>query len=108
MALQVSAQELATWLKDENPPRLLDVRQPEEHETAALPGSKLIPLAHILTRAGEIEDWKEQDVVVYCHHGVRSLMAIGGLRALGFKKLHNLSGGIDAWSRDVDSGVPRY
>jgi rhodanese-related sulfurtransferase len=46
--------------------------------------------------------------VVYCHHGVRSQMAIGVLRMAGFQKLHNLTGGIDAWSVEVDGQVPRY
>ena len=108
MDLQMSAEKLAELLKGEKPPHLLDVRQPEEHETAVLPNSKLIPLGQLAFRAKEIEDWKEEDVVVYCHHGVRSLMAIGALRTMGFKKLHNLSGGIDAWSLKVDATVPRY
>jgi rhodanese-related sulfurtransferase len=104
----MSPEDLAELLKSKKPPHLLDVRQPEEHQTAALPNSKLIPLGQIVARAKEIESWKDEDVVVYCHHGVRSLMAIGGLRAMGFKKLHNLSGGIDSWSVKVDSTVPRY
>ena len=104
----MTAEKLAELLKGEKPPHLLDVRQPEEHEMAALPDAKLIPLGQLAGRVKEIEAWKDEDVVVYCHHGVRSLMAIGGLRAMGFKKLHNLSGGIDAWSVKVDMAVPRY
>ena len=104
----MSPEELAKLLKGEKPPHLLDVRQPEEHETAVLPNSTLIPLGQLATRAKEIEAWKDEDVVVYCHHGVRSMMAIGGLRMMGFKKLHNLTGGIDAWSVKVDANVPRY
>lgn len=104
----MSPKELAELLKGGNPPHLLDVRQREENNVAALPNSTLIPLGELLQRSGEIASWKDEDVVVYCHHGVRSLMAIGGLRALGFKKLHNLSGGIDAWSNEVDASVPRY
>ena len=108
MDLQMSPERLAELLKGEKPPHLLDVRQPEEHETAVLPNSTLIPLGQIMGRAKEIEAWKDEEVVVYCHHGVRSLMAIGALRAMGFKKLHNLTGGIDAWSAKVDATVPRY
>ena len=87
---------------------LLDVREQEEHQFAALPGSTLIPLRQIPDRADQIADWKDKDVVVYCHHGVRSLQAIGWLSQLGFTKLRNLTGGIDQWSREVDSTVPRY
>jgi rhodanese-related sulfurtransferase len=104
----VSAVELAVWLKSDQPPKLLDVRQDYEHEVARLEEARLIPLPELPMRTKELADWKEQDVVVYCHHGVRSQMAIGLLRAAGFQKLHNLTGGIDAWSVEVDKGVARY
>jgi rhodanese-related sulfurtransferase len=104
----VTAVKLAEWLKSDQPPKLLDVRQDYEHEVARLENSRLIPLPELAFRAGELADWKEQDVVVYCHHGVRSQMAIGVLRMAGFQKLHNLTGGIDAWSVEVDGQVPRY
>jgi len=105
---QLSPGELAAWLRGENPPLLLDVREEDEHQFAALPNSTLIPLRQIPDRVCEIEDWKERDIVVYCHHGVRSLHAIGWLRQQGFSKLRNLSGGIDGWSREVDPALPRY
>lgn len=100
--------ELAAALRSPNPPHLLDVRQPDEHALVALPDSKLIPLAEVPFRADEIEAWKDEDVVVYCHHGVRSAMAIGYLRAAGFKKLHNLTGGLARWTEEVDPTLPRY
>ena len=105
---QLSPGDLAIWLRGENPPLLLDVREQEEHQFAALPGSTLIPLRQIPDRADQIAAWKDKDVVVYCHHGVRSLQAIGWLRQLGFTKLRNLTGGIDLWSCEVDSAMPRY
>ena len=100
--------ELAARLRSANPPRLLDVRQPDEHAFSALPNSTLIPLDELLERADEIEGWKDEEVVVYCHHGIRSANAIAQLRAAGFTNLHNLSGGIDRWSIEVDPSVPRY
>ena len=106
--LQMAPADVAAWLSSDHPPRLLDVREPEEHELVALPGSKLIPLGRIPERVGEIASWKEEDVVVYCHHGVRSLHAIAWLRQQGFNKLRNLSGGIDRWSLEVDPSLPRY
>jgi len=104
----VSAVELAEWLKSDHPPKLLDVRQQYEFEVAQLDEARLIPLPELPVRTGELADWKEEDVVVYCHHGIRSQMAIGVLRAAGFHKLHNLTGGIDAWSVTVDERVARY
>ena len=108
MHASLTPQQLAAWMKSEHRPRLLDVRQPEEHELAALPGSTLIPLGEILHRAGEIESWKEQDIVVYCHHGVRSLSGAAILHRAGFENAASLTGGIDAWSLLIDAGVPRY
>jgi len=105
---QLSPTDLAEWLRGENPPLLLDVREEGEHQFVALPGSTLIPLGQIPDRFREIEIWKDKDVVVYCHHGVRSLHAIGWLRQQGFTKLRNLSGGIDRWSCEVDPALPRY
>jgi len=104
----VSAVKLGEWLKSDKPPKLLDVRQQYEHDVARLDDARLIPLPELPVRTGELADWKEEDVVVYCHHGIRSQMAIGVLRAAGFHKLHNLTGGIDAWSVTVDEQVARY
>jgi rhodanese-related sulfurtransferase len=100
--------ELAARLAAPNPPRLLDVREPEEHAFAALPHSTLLPLSELAERVEDIAAWKDDEIVVYCHHGVRSAHAIAHLRTLGFTRLHNLSGGIDRWSLEVDSSVPRY
>ncbi len=108
MYQQIIPVELAAWLTSTQPPLLLDVRQPEEHELGALPNSQLIPLGELTQRAEELEEWKGQEVVVYCHHGIRSLNAIAQLHHLGFLKLHNLSGGIDRWAREVDLKMPRY
>ena len=104
----MTPQELSEKLRAPSPPRLLDVRQPDEHALVSLPNSTLIPLAELLLRAAEIEDWKNEEVVVYCHHGIRSGHAIAQLRTLGFTSLHNLSGGIDRWTTEVDPSLPRY
>jgi len=68
----------------------------------------LVALSELQERAGDIVAWKDDEIVVYCHHGVRSAHAIGFLRGLGFTKLTNLSGGIDRWSVEVDPRTPRY
>lgn len=100
--------ELAELLKGDSPPHLLDVRQPEEFEIASLPGAKLIPLNELPERVAELEEWKNEPTVVYCHHGMRSAHAIGWLRQQGYEELSNLNGGIDLWSIDVDADVARY
>jgi rhodanese-related sulfurtransferase len=73
-----------------------------------LPGSTLLPLSELAERLEDIAEWKADDVVVYCHHGIRSAHAIAFLRGQGFTKLANLTGGIDRWSSEVDPCVPRY
>ena len=104
----INATELAAFLKMPNAPRLLDVREPEEFGIAALPNARLVPLGQIPARVEQIADWKNESVVVYCHHGIRSMHAIHFLAQSGFTDLTNLSGGIDAWSREVDPKLPRY
>jgi rhodanese-related sulfurtransferase len=108
MSRQISPGELAEALKSPHPPRLLDVREIEEHLFAALPQSKLIPLGELGQRVGELTDWKGEEIVVYCHHGIRSLHAIGQLQYSGFANLRNLAGGLDRWSCEVDPAMPRY
>jgi rhodanese-related sulfurtransferase len=100
--------ELAARLAVQEPVYLLDVRQPWEHEMAALPGSVLIPLNELPARLGEVRPTEEALVVVYCHHGIRSLAGAALLARQGLPNVVSLAGGIDAWSLQVDSGVPRY
>src|SRR3989454_1145626 len=84
----------------------LDVREPHEHEIARIEGAKLIPLSQLPDRLGDLDG--HQEIVTHCHHGARSLKALEILKAAGFSKVRSLRGGIDAWSVNVDSSVPRY
>jgi len=88
--------------------RLIDVRQPWEHQLAKLPDSLLIPLNDLPLRAAEIAMDPASLLVVYCHHGVRSLSAAAYLDRIGYHNVRSLAGGIDAWSCEVDPAVPRY
>jgi len=86
---------------------LLDCREPWEHQTAHIEGALLIPMNDIPTRAHQELD-PDAHIVVYCHHGVRSLNVTNWLRQQGFEKVQSMRGGIDAWSRSVDPKVPLY
>ena len=88
-------------------PVLLDVRNPDEHELCQLPGAVLLPLPELPERADELEPYRGRTIVVYCHHGVRSLSGAAFLSSLGFSTT-SLRGGIEAWSREVDPSVPTY
>jgi adenylyltransferase/sulfurtransferase len=108
MVREIDAAELARKRAAGEPLYLLDVRQPWEHEAAALPDSTLVPLPELPHRAAEVRPPPGALVVVYCHHGIRSLAAAALLERLGCADVVSLRGGIDAWSRDVDPAVPRY
>jgi adenylyltransferase/sulfurtransferase len=85
---------------------LLDVREPYEYEIARIEGSRLIPLGELETRIGELP--RSGTLVCQCHSGGRSEHAARLLQAAGFTNVFNLTGGIDAWSVQVDPGVPQY
>lgn len=108
MVQQIDVRELATRLAAQELIYLLDVRQPWENETAALPNSVLIPLHELPARATEIDTAPGMLLVAYCHHGIRSLQAAAFLERLGFTNVASLAGGIDAWSREMDPNLPRY
>ncbi|WP_342381001.1 rhodanese-like domain-containing protein [Myxococcus stipitatus] len=91
----------------ESRPALLDVRFPNEHAYVALPDSVLIPLPELDERAEELEPLRGRPVVVYCHHGVRSLSGAAYLMSLGMEAV-SLRGGIDLYSLQVDPALPRY
>ena len=108
MPRQMHPAELAKRLAAGEPVYLLDVREPWEHETARLPESTLIPLGELPNRVAELEVPLGSTVVVYCHHGIRSLSGAAILEMNGFPEAFSLSGGIEAWSQLIDPGVPRY
>ena len=108
MVTQITPRQLADTLAAGEPVYLIDVRQPEEHAYAALPRSTLIPLGELLNRAGEVEPPPGALVVVYCHHGIRSLSGAALLERAGVGPVASLSGGIDEWSRSIDPTIPRY
>jgi sulfur-carrier protein adenylyltransferase/sulfurtransferase len=104
---QIPAAEVARLLKDPSANvLLLDVREDDERETAAIQPSVHIPMGQIAQRAGELP--ADRRIVVYCHMGGRSNMVAAFLANHGHPDVANLSGGIDAWSRTVDPDVPRY
>lgn len=103
---EIRFEEAAEALQAAQPPLLLDVRQEEENAYCSLSGSVLIPLNELPQRWQDLP--ADRDIVVYCHHGMRSLRAVQFLRERGLARSRSLAGGIDAWSRFVDPGVPRY
>ena len=87
---------------------LIDVREPEEFATASIDGALQVPMRTVPSRLADLEQHRGERIVVPCHHGGRSARVAQWLRDQGFERVQNMSGGIDAWSQQVDPTVPRY
>jgi rhodanese-related sulfurtransferase len=85
---------------------LVDVREPWEADICRIKGAKLIPMGSIPANLQALDS--EDDVICYCHHGMRSLDVAVWLRAQGVERAKSLAGGIERWSLEIDPGVPRY
>ncbi len=103
---EISPQELKEKLETDASVLLLDVREQSEYDIVHLEGARLIPLN---TLPHHIESLPtEQEIVVYCHHGQRSLYATAYLHQNGFRDAKNLAGGIDQWAAEIDLTLQRY
>jgi rhodanese-related sulfurtransferase len=103
---QLSASDLKEKIQAQGALFLLDVREPFEFEYCHITDSVLIPLNQIPQRLKELDFDKE--IVVICHHGIRSMQAANFLTQVGFKQVSNLVGGIDSWALECDSSMARY
>ncbi|MEW5914847.1 MAG: molybdopterin-synthase adenylyltransferase MoeB [Gemmatimonadota bacterium] len=106
MVQRVTAQELESWRATGRALALLDVRERWEWDVGHIAGATLVPMSQLERAALSLDPGAE--TVVYCHHGVRSRAAAQWLHSLGFRRIYDLEGGIDAWSVDVDPDIPRY
>ena len=106
MTQEISVQELKAKLDTGEPVVLLDVREPDEVAFVRIPNSLHIPMGEIPGRLHELDPDKE--IVVYCHHGVRSLHVTNFLAQHDFEKVASLAGGIDAWAVEIEPGMARY
>ncbi len=107
MPVQIlTVKDLQKKLQEPNELFLLDVREPTEFAYASIAGSVLIPLNQVPQRLSELD--REREIVVICHHGMRSMQAASYLDHSGFTRVFNLQGGIDAWSLECDKAVRRY
>ncbi len=105
-APEISPEALAARLAGEDPPMLIDVRNPPEWEIVRIPGATLIPLPELPQRVTELA--RAREVVLYCHSGRRSAQGTQLLLELGFTHVSSLTGGIDAWAQKVDPTMARY
>jgi len=104
--LEITPEELKEKLENGEDIILIDVREPVEYEINRIEGSKLIPLSKLPEKVNELDQTRE--IVLYCKMGGRSARAVQLLRELGFTRVKNLAGGIDAWIEKIDPTMPRY
>ena len=103
---QLTVQQVSERLKAPNPPKLLDTRSQAEYEIVHLPDS-ILATDEVVNEA--LQSWdKNAEIICVCHHGIRSLNAAQFLRKQGFTNVRSMSGGLDAWSQQIDAKLPRY
>jgi adenylyltransferase/sulfurtransferase len=104
---EVSVQDVKRALDD---PKLgikvIDVREPDEHQIAHIEGAMLLPMSSLQQRFTELDP--NSSYYIHCHSGGRSMRALQFLRQQGFKSLKSVAGGITAWSDEIEPGVPKY
>ncbi|RUA04083.1 MAG: sulfurtransferase [Gammaproteobacteria bacterium] len=100
-----SATELDAYLKD-NQPLLLDVREQWEWDKCHFENSRLLPMGQIMNHIDSLD--KTREIVIICHHGIRSMQVARYFNSIGFEKVINLQGGIDAWARQVNTAMTLY
>ena len=105
--MEVTPTEVKARIERGEALRLIDVREPVEHAICGIEGATLIPMRSI---PGELQqlDTDDMAIIVFCHHGVRSLSVVDWLRRQRVENCQSMAGGIDRWSLEVDGGVPRY
>lgn len=109
LPLEISPQDVQRRIDAGERLVLIDVREPEEFALTRIEGATLIPMRSIPASLQELEAKADENtLIVFCHHGVRSLNVVSWLRNQGVPACQSMAGGIDAWSAVVDSSVPRY
>ena len=103
---EITPQDLKARLDRNDAPVLVDVRDDWETKLCRLDNALHIPMEELEFRAEELN--QQDEIVVYCHHGVRSAAVADYLRRLGFSRVRNLAGGLDAWAAAVDRSMRRY
>ena len=103
---EITALEVKKMMDERKPFVLVDVREPHEFQICRIPGSTLIPLGDVPRRMHELNSADE--IVVHCRSGQRSAQAVELLMKAGFRKIHNLKGGVLAWADQVDPTMPKY
>jgi rhodanese-related sulfurtransferase len=107
LPLEITPKEVKRQIDSGKPLRLVDVREPFEFEHVRIEGAELIPMRSV-PKALPLFEEEKNPIVVFCHHGIRSMQVVGWLREQGIENCTSMAGGIDRWSVEIDPKVPRY
>jgi len=105
--VEITPQEVKRRLDTGEKLRMIDVREVFEFQQARIDGAELIPMRSVPQALSSLES-EERPIIVFCHHGMRSLQVVSWLREQGVENCTSMAGGIDRWSLEIDSSVPRY
>lgn len=109
LPLEIAPQEVKRRMDAGEKLALIDVREPQEYSLARIEDATLIPMRSVPAQLQTLDARADEEaLIVYCHHGIRSLNVVNWLREQGVEACQSMSGGIDAWSLTVDPSVPRY
>jgi rhodanese-related sulfurtransferase len=109
IALEILPREIQAKREQGEKLILIDVREPQEYAIARIEGAELIPMGSVPTALTHLEGLSDDGtLIVYCHHGMRSLSVVNWLRQQGLEACQSMAGGIDRWSLEIDPGVARY
>lgn len=108
-SFEITPLEAKQRLTADQPASLIDVREPWEYAAAHISGARLLPMSYVGAELQTLEGLSDDaDLLVICHHGVRSLQVVAWLRERGIENAFSVAGGIDRWSQEIDPEVPRY
>ena len=107
LPLEITPMEVKRRMDNGEELSIIDVREPQEHQICRIDPSTLIPMREIPMQLDRLEE-AATPLIVFCHHGVRSLTVVTWLREQGLTECTSMAGGIDAWSLEIDPTVPRY
>jgi rhodanese-related sulfurtransferase len=109
LPLEITPQQIKQRLDSGEKIALIDVREPSEFQQTRIAGAELIPVRSIPAELSRLEAQSDDAaLIVFCHHGVRSLNVVNWLRQQGISECQSMAGGIDRWSLEIDPSVPRY
>ncbi|MBI5757144.1 MAG: rhodanese [Planctomycetales bacterium] len=106
--LEISCHDVKSKLDAGHKFLLLDCREADEYQLVCIREAKLLPMSELMQRVGELEATRDDEIVVHCHHGGRSLKVTKWLRQQGFSRVQSMAGGIDEWATEIDKSLVRY